>query len=54
MYSQAPGRDGKPNKWMNLGDWCAPGKLPPDEMVHTFYFWSCADLYGKDCQGTWQ
>jgi alpha-L-rhamnosidase len=31
-------------KWFNLGDWVAPGNLPPDEMVHTFYLWRCADL----------
>ena len=43
MYSQAPDRS-KPNQWINLGDWVAPGKLPPDNMVHTFYLWRCASL----------
>lgn len=43
MYSQAPARE-NPNQWINLGDWVAPGKLPPDEMVHTFYLWRCASL----------
>jgi alpha-L-rhamnosidase len=43
MLSQAPDKD-KPNQWMNLGDWVAPGKLPPDEMVHTFFLWRCSDL----------
>jgi alpha-L-rhamnosidase len=43
MFSQAPDTV-KPNMWLNLGDWCAPGKLPPDDMVHTFYLWRCADL----------
>jgi len=43
MYSQAP-EASNPNKWLNLGDWCAPGKLPADDMVHTFYLWKCADL----------
>lgn len=43
MFSQAPDT-ARPNRWMNLGDWCSPGKLPPDEMVHTFYLWRCADL----------
>ncbi len=44
MFSQAPDT-ANPNRWMNLGDWCAPGgKLPPDDMVHTFYLWRCADL----------
>ena len=44
MFSQVPGHDGKPLKWFNLGDWVAPGDLPPDDMVHTFYFWRCTDL----------
>jgi alpha-L-rhamnosidase len=47
MFSKAPGPDGKPNQWMNLGDWVAPFKLPPDDMVHTFYLWRCADLTAK-------
>ncbi|KPL09008.1 MAG: hypothetical protein AMS26_23425 [Bacteroides sp. SM23_62] len=46
MHSQAPERE-NPNRWMNLGDWCAPGELPPPEMVHTFYLWRCADLTAK-------
>ncbi len=46
MFSQAPDRQ-KPNQWLNLGDWCAPGKLPPDNMVHTFYLWRCSDLTAK-------
>jgi alpha-L-rhamnosidase len=47
MYSQVIGPDGKPNKWVNLGEWVAPTKLPPDEMVHTFYLWRCADLTSR-------
>jgi len=43
MFSQAPDK-ANPNQWINLGDWVAPGKLPPDEMVHTFFLWRCADL----------
>ena len=43
MFSQAPDT-ANPNRWLNLGDWCAPGQLPPDDMVHTFYLWRCADL----------
>ena len=43
MYSQAPEK-ANPNQWINLGDWVAPGKLPPDDMVHTFYLWRCASL----------
>ncbi len=44
MFSQRVGKDGKVLKWFNLGEWVTPGNLPPDEMVHTFYFWRCADL----------
>ncbi len=44
MFSQAVGKDGKPLKWLNLGDWCVPDGTVPDELVHTFYFWRCADL----------
>jgi alpha-L-rhamnosidase len=43
MFSQAPDRQ-HPNQWINLGDWVSPGKLPPDDMVHTFYLWRCASL----------
>ncbi|MBN1790538.1 MAG: family 78 glycoside hydrolase catalytic domain [Bacteroidales bacterium] len=43
MFSQAPDT-ARPNRWLNLGDWCAPGQLPSDDMVHTFYLWRCADL----------
>jgi alpha-L-rhamnosidase len=46
MHSQAPEKS-KPNQWINLGDWCSPGSLPPDEMVHTFYLWRCTDLTAK-------
>lgn len=46
MFSQAPDL-AKPNRWINLGDWVAPGKLPPDNMIHTFYLWRCADLTAK-------
>ena len=44
MHSKRVGKDGKVLKWFNLGDWVAPGDLPPDEMVHTFYLWRCADI----------
>jgi len=47
MYSQREGNDGKPLRWFNLGDWCAPNGLPPDMMVHTFYLWRCADFTSK-------
>ncbi|MDP3914591.1 MAG: family 78 glycoside hydrolase catalytic domain [Bacteroidota bacterium] len=44
MFSKRTGNDGNILKWYNLGDWVTPGDLPADEMVHTFYFWRCADL----------
>ena len=44
MFSERTGNDGKVLKWYNLGEWVTPGNLPPDDMVHTFYFWRCADL----------
>jgi alpha-L-rhamnosidase len=50
MFSQVLGKDGKPLKWWNLGEWCAPHELPPDAMVHTFYFWRCADLAARSAR----
>ncbi len=44
MFSKRTGNDGKVLKWFNLGEWITPGNLPPDEMVHTFYFWRCVDI----------
>jgi alpha-L-rhamnosidase len=44
MFSKRVGKDGKVLKWFNLGEWVTPGNLPPDEMVHTFYLWRCADI----------
>ena len=49
MFSQAPDKS-NPNKWMNLGDWVAPGNYRPDDMVHTFYLWRCADLTAKTAE----
>lgn len=49
MYSQAPDT-ARPNRWLNLGDWCVPGTTPPDDMVHTFYLWRCADYTSKTAQ----
>lgn len=43
MFSQAPD-PAKPNQWLNLGDWAPASELPPNDMVHTFYLWRCADL----------
>ena len=50
MYSQREGNNGKPLRWFNLGDWCSPGDLPPDPMVHTFYLWRCADFTAKSAK----
>lgn len=47
MYSQRTGNNGEVLRWFNLGDWVTPGDLPPDDMVHTFYFWRCADITAK-------
>lgn len=47
MFSQRVGLDGKVLKWFNLGEWVAPGELPADDLVHTFYFWRCADFTAK-------
>lgn len=44
MFSKRVGRDGKVLKWFNLGEWVTPGNLPPDDLVHTFYFWRCANI----------
>lgn len=49
MFSQAPEKS-KVNRWINLGDWVAPGKLPPDDMVHTFFLWRCSDLTAKTAE----
>ncbi|WP_321370316.1 family 78 glycoside hydrolase catalytic domain [uncultured Draconibacterium sp.] len=47
MYSQRVGLNGDVLRWFNLGDWVTPGDLPPDELVHTFYFWRCTDITAK-------
>lgn len=47
MFHQRTGNDGKPLKWFNLGEWLAPGETVPDDLVHTFYLWRCADLTAK-------
>jgi alpha-L-rhamnosidase len=46
MFSRAPDT-AKPNQWLNLGEWAAAGQLPPDNLVHTFYLWRCADFTAK-------
>jgi alpha-L-rhamnosidase len=47
MFSKRVGKNGKVLKWFNLGEWVTPGDLPTDDLVHTFYFWRCAQLTAK-------
>jgi len=47
MHSQRRGNDGSIVRWYNLGEWLPPGKLIPDEMVHTFILWYCADITSR-------
>jgi len=47
MFSQRTGINGQPFRWLNLGDWAQPFELPPDDLVHTFYLWRCADFTAK-------
>ena len=52
MFSQATGKNGKPLRWLNLGEWSWPSNSTkvPDDMVHTFYFWRCSDITSKVAQ----
>ncbi len=48
MFSQRQGKDGEVLQWFNLGDWaCVDDQCPPDDLVHTFYFWRCVDIVAK-------
>ncbi len=48
MHLQRTGRDGEVLKWFNLGEWgCYEGQCPPDEMVHSYFFWKCTDILVK-------
>ena len=52
FMSQAVNKEGimemkDPCKWKNLGDWVAPGPLPPTAMVHTYFYWLCQTLTAK-------
>ena len=49
MFSQAPDPT-HPNRWLNLGDWSPAFEFPPDDLVHTFYLWRCADLTSRTAQ----
>lgn len=46
VFMQMP-RGGAPNYWMNLGEWCPPYNLASERLVHTWYFWRCADYTAK-------
>ena len=50
MFSERVGLNGNVLKWFNLGEWVTPGELPADDLVHTFYFWRCADLTAKSAK----
>ena len=47
MFSQRRNNSGEVLKWFNLGEWVAPGETVPDALVHTFYFWRCAEITSK-------
>jgi len=47
MHAQRTAKDGSVLRWFNLGEWVAPGPTVPDEMVHTFYLWYCADITSR-------
>ncbi len=49
MHQKAPDPE-QPHEWMNLGEWCPPGKFPPTELVHTFYYWLCTYNTGLSAQ----
>lgn len=50
MLSQCKNYKDEEVKWYNLGEWVAPGKTVPDEMVHTFYLWYCADITARSAR----
>ncbi|RMG61624.1 MAG: hypothetical protein D6722_19510 [Bacteroidetes bacterium] len=51
MFSQRKGGNGEVLKWFNLSDWEVyndrSGTAIADGLVHTFYFWQCADIAAK-------
>ena len=51
MLSQRTGKDGKVLKWFNLGDWsCVDDECPPDDMVHTYFYWKCVQIVAKTAE----
>ena len=47
MHSLRTGKDGKPLQWWNLGEWAGLDSMPPNPLVHTFFYWLCADITAK-------
>ncbi len=47
MHSLRTGKDGKPLQWWNLGEWAGLDSMPPDPLVHTFFYWLCADITAR-------
>lgn len=36
-----------PCYWETLGDWVPPYEMVPNNLVHTWYYWRCADITAK-------
>ena len=47
MFSKRKNLKGEEVQWYNLGEWVAPGPTVGDDMVHTFYYWYCADITAR-------
>lgn len=47
MHSKRTGKNGQPLKWWNLGEWAGLDSMPPDPLVHTFYFWLCNEITAR-------
>ena len=54
MLSRIKNYKGEEVKWYNLGEWVAPGATVPDDMVHTFYLWYCADITARTAKALGQ
>ncbi|MGC3947080.1 MAG: family 78 glycoside hydrolase catalytic domain [Chryseolinea sp.] len=47
MFSKVKNYKNEEVQWYNLGEWVAPGPTVADDMVHTFYYWYCADITAR-------
>jgi len=47
VNQELTGPDGKYQYWKNLGEWCPPYNLAPENLVHTWYLWRCASFTAK-------